>query len=317
SGALPEEPLIHLRHDLVSYSSTPGNIGYLLGLERELAEALVHAERLVKSEESGDLAGARSHAEHIVNIIEGQFGPDFGDLDHDGRVQNPGDGYGVLQNGDQEGYLDGGLHHVLLAAASPSAPEAISRGADAIRQLGTALQEQVTEIRDRALKVAAAQDVAAAREDATALLSLTRAINEGEGGAKAIYAQVQGMASVALAPVPVGTSIDAPPPVRIAAEAQPQVLIDIGDDTYAPNKETVVAGTTIVWKNTGASAHTVTAEDGSFNSKALAPGDTFAYTFTKAEAFPYYCTIHGGPHGEGMAGAVEVSGRPQTQGAQP
>ncbi|NTU85087.1 MAG: serine/threonine protein kinase, partial [Chloroflexales bacterium] len=48
SGALPGVPLIHLRHDLVSYSSTPGNIGYLLGLERELAEALVHAERLVK-----------------------------------------------------------------------------------------------------------------------------------------------------------------------------------------------------------------------------------------------------------------------------
>jgi plastocyanin len=52
--------------------------------------------------------------------------------------------------------------------------------------------------------------------------------------------------------------------------------------------------------------HTVTADDGSFDSKNIAPGESFSYTFTKVEAFPYFCSLHGGAHGEGMAGSVEV-----------
>ena len=316
AGGLPPEPLMHLRHNLFSYQSTPSQIGYLTGLRREVAEVLVHAQRLAKSLDDSNLASAQSHAEHVVNVIEGQFGPHYGDLNGDGKVQNPGDGFGLLKNGAQEGYIEGVLHHVLVAAAAPDAPETLRRGADGVKLLGTAIEEHAAQIRDLALRIAAAKGPEAARADAQALLALAQQIDTGEGGIETIYTQVQNMAQVALAQPAPGVANDAPPPVRVAADPPPAIVIAMTDDAYSPLKETVAPGTTIVWKNAGTSAHTVTADDDSFDSKSIAPGESFSYTFTKVESFPYFCTIHGGAHGEGMAGAVEVQA-PAQGDAQP
>jgi plastocyanin len=293
---------------MFSYEATPSQIGYVPGLRREVEEVLVHAERLAKNMDDGNLPSAISHAEHIVNVIEGQFGANFGDLSRDGKVQNPGDGYGLLKNGAQDGYIEGVLHHVLVAAASPAAPSTLQGGADDIKRMGTTLDERVIRIRDLSLAIAAAKNVAAARADTDELIALAREIAGDDDGVEAIYTRVQAMSAVALAPVAPGTSINAPPPVRIVADARPQLVIVIGDDTFAPLKQTVAAGTTIVWRNEGASAHTVTADDGSFDSQAIPAGGEFSHTFSDAEAFPYFCSLHGGAHGEGMSGAVEVSG---------
>jgi plastocyanin len=54
-------------------------------------------------------------------------------------------------------------------------------------------------------------------------------------------------------------------------------------------------------------SHTVTADDGSFDSGTLSSGKSFSYTFNTAGDFPYHCTFHGGPGGEGMAGTVTVT----------
>ena len=61
---------------------------------------------------------------------------------------------------------------------------------------------------------------------------------------------------------------------------------------YSPNELTVTTGTTITWRNTGGTPHTVTADDGSFDSGTLAPGDTWVKTFKTAVAVTYKCTPH-------------------------
>lgn len=38
--------------------------------------------------------------------------------------------------------------------------------------------------------------------------------------------------------------------------------------------------------------HTVTADDGSFDSGTLVGGQSFTFTFTKPGTFAYRCTIH-------------------------
>lgn len=48
-----------------------------------------------QSLDGGDLAEAKRHMEHVVNILDGQDGTFFGDLNLDGQPQNPGDGVGV------------------------------------------------------------------------------------------------------------------------------------------------------------------------------------------------------------------------------
>ncbi len=54
-----------------------------------------HTQLMQESLANDDLDGARQHAEHVINIMEGADGNNFGDLDNDGRVENPGDGVGV------------------------------------------------------------------------------------------------------------------------------------------------------------------------------------------------------------------------------
>ena len=38
---------------------------------------------------------ALTHAEHVINILDGERGALFGDNNRDGKTQNPGDGIGV------------------------------------------------------------------------------------------------------------------------------------------------------------------------------------------------------------------------------
>ncbi|HME82070.1 MAG TPA: cupredoxin family copper-binding protein [Candidatus Eremiobacteraceae bacterium] len=86
------------------------------------------------------------------------------------------------------------------------------------------------------------------------------------------------------------------------AAADTHVVID-GYAFKAP-KVTIVAGTAVVWKNQDDDPHTVTADDGSFDSKGLGQGDTFRYVFVKPGTYPYHCSAH--PYMKGVV-IVETS----------
>lgn len=84
---------------------------------------------------------------------------------------------------------------------------------------------------------------------------------------------------------------------------------------FLPQVVTVAAGTTVHWEQIGGAPHSVTADDGTFDSHptckqdpstCMQDGDAFDHTFADAGEFAYYCVIHGGPSGEGMAGTVIV-----------
>lgn len=79
---------------------------------------------------------------------------------------------------------------------------------------------------------------------------------------------------------------------------------------------TVAVGSTIVWKQSGLQAHSVTAADDSFDSspscspikteKCLGEGDDFSVDFTEPGSYDYYCRVHGLPDGTGMTGTITV-----------
>ena len=62
--------------------------------------------------------------------------------------------------------------------------------------------------------------------------------------------------------------------------------------TFSPATLTVKTGTKVTWTNNDSVTHTVTADQGAFDSKFLSPGDSFSFTFTKAGTFSYHCNIH-------------------------
>jgi plastocyanin len=63
--------------------------------------------------------------------------------------------------------------------------------------------------------------------------------------------------------------------------------------TYAPAQVSVKVGTNVDWTNTGAVAHTVTADDGkSFDSGSIDPHASFTLSPPVAGMFAYHCSFH-------------------------
>ena len=77
------------------------------------------------------------------------------------------------------------------------------------------------------------------------------------------------------------------------------------DNAFDAGIVRIQPGQSIEWSNDGNSPHTVTADDGSFDSGNLAPDATFTTAFDQPGVYAYFCTYHGAP-GVGMAGIVVV-----------
>ncbi len=110
---------------------------------------------------------------------------------------------------------------------------------------------------------------------------------------------VPALPSPAATPAPTAGST-ATPGASGGAAGQPSAgseQVKMASFAFAPLSITVKVGTTVTWTNQDASPHTVTADDGSFDSGSLAQGATFSQTFTKAGTFPYHCTFHSTMHG--------------------
>ncbi len=75
---------------------TPDGSGYATGLAGQAELAYTHAELALNALLAGDLAGGRNHGEHVWNILHGEASGAYGDVNEDGEIQNPGDGYGVI-----------------------------------------------------------------------------------------------------------------------------------------------------------------------------------------------------------------------------
>ena len=75
-------------------------------------------------------------------------------------------------------------------------------------------------------------------------------------------------------------------------------MLSIGFAAFAPVTANVLAGDTVMWSNNSTRAHTVTADDGSFDSGRLVGGADFHMRFDQVGAVPYYCRLHSFMRGE-------------------
>jgi plastocyanin len=84
-------------------------------------------------------------------------------------------------------------------------------------------------------------------------------------------------------------------PETAAGTAEPAArftTVTIKDFEFDPATVTVKLGDDVMWTNDGPSIHTVTADDGSFDSGDLDAGKTYVHTFTMLGTFDYHCSIH-------------------------
>jgi plastocyanin/uncharacterized membrane protein YhaH (DUF805 family) len=88
--------------------------------------------------------------------------------------------------------------------------------------------------------------------------------------------------------------------------------ISVTDNDFTPKELHISVGQTVYWINHGQSPHTVTADNGSFDSGTFNTDAMYTHTFTTPGRYPYYCTLHGGAGGVGMAGVIVVGNASST-----
>jgi plastocyanin len=104
--------------------------------------------------------------------------------------------------------------------------------------------------------------------------------------------------------------------VALPGVAQGNQHIAMQGNKYAPRDLTVRVGEAVTWMNNDSAGHSVTADDGSFDShpdcgmlagRCLQRGESFTHSFMRADRVSYYCRVHGGKGGQGMSGTVTVT----------
>lgn len=84
-------------------------------------------------------------------------------------------------------------------------------------------------------------------------------------------------------------------PMPLSAPKAPggaEVRVSLVDFEFQPKALKVPPGTTLVFVNQGQAPHTVTDNQGRFDSGVLAPGAEFRRTFTEPGTYAIYCRIH-------------------------
>ena len=68
--------------------------------------------------------------------------------------------------------------------------------------------------------------------------------------------------------------------------------VEIRNNAFIPPQLNVAPGTTVTWVNRDSVPHTVTADNGLFDSKELAPGASFPVVLDGAGTVTYHCKLH-------------------------
>ena len=98
--------------------------------------------------------------------------------------------------------------------------------------------------------------------------------------------------------------VETPTPVPTPTIEASDMDVSISDGGYMPRRLTVSPGTTVTWTNSTGRPHTVTHifSPRLFDSKTIAPGESFQFQFNNVGIYMYTCLLH-----PTLQGTVEVN----------
>lgn len=215
SVRLPESGLTHVRHLLSSFNPTPNQIGLAHGLNANTRLLTEFAAQMLTAFETGNDAEVLLQAERMLSIVVGNKSPDYRDWDANGAIEDPGDGFGLLQNDDQVGYIQGTFTHADLVLTSPDATENMLTHGEHVKASALNVSDWTAQLRTQLLAILenpSSPDREATIRQAVALANQIRTgldINgneniepiAGEGGAMTAYEHAYYMADMLILPV--------------------------------------------------------------------------------------------------------------------
>ncbi len=221
----PPQSFVHIKHLLLSFPTTPGKIGLLVGVLRQTQLLNAQASALNTASGKRNAALVQCLAQSVIDISEGKSGEHYKPLGAECRalgVTQAGDGFGLLSpvqavtpgnngsgnntggdyNGasDSAGYIKNAANHASLATATSDATEDLRQHARTVQVALADVSKSVTTADNAALALLTAPTDTSA---AAALVAATGAAYQGTGGSNAggaiaAYLQGQLMATLSL-----------------------------------------------------------------------------------------------------------------------
>lgn len=323
SGQQATEALGVIRTITVGAAEPPGGTAYALGARLQTEELLRHVEYVQIAFELLSIADAKRHSEHILNLLDGTGS----DLDGAHGVQNPGDGFGIIP------YVARMREAAEAASVAADATGAIQLHASHVVLSSDNALNWANQVREAVVQIgqtASVGDIGLQVETITRFGNLLLNGEDGngdgevapaEGGIFTAYQHAQYMAAIGVSTGAEGQgsggaeehdhAAAATPQSEISdpqsADPQSEIVIRMLDFSFEPAEVSVAVGTTVRFVNAGQARHSATLDSAAFDSTLLEPGGEFSFTFTEAGTFPFYCTLHGLPGGEGMSGVIIVN----------
>ena len=79
---------------------------------------------------------------------------------------------------------------------------------------------------------------------------------------------------------------------RTIPTTEESYAVSMQNFAFSPAELTIKKGGTVVWTNLDSVAHTVTSDNGAFDSGLLNQNSLWSKTFNEAGTFEYHCTPH-------------------------
>jgi hypothetical protein len=212
SVTLPRNGFTHVRHLLFSYGATPNEVSLIHGLDR--TTTLIHqsSEEMLAAFEAGDEANVRLQAEEIMNAIVGNEDVNHKDWNNDGDIDDPSDGFGLLLNGENEGYIQGTISHAGFAAEASDATENMRIHGQHVQIAANNIAVWTSQLRDQVTAIISAPFDADLEGLIRQAVSLTNQIQngidingnetiepiDGEGGTNTAYEHAYYMADITI-----------------------------------------------------------------------------------------------------------------------
>ena len=244
-------------------------------LQYQADTLLIHADELSLAAGSARDPAVRRHTEHVINLLVGNASPDFGDLDKDGSVQDPGDGKGMLN------YLQ--IVH----------DDAVASNQTQAVQTTDAVREDLLKILADAQAVLRATGYASVAPQLDEIRALSKQVATAGNNSVPQIAQL----------LNTNTALGAPVPAQVQSGT---LTLDMKDFAFQPKALTVKVSSKVVFVNKDNAKHTATGDNNEFNTGDIDAGQTGEITFEQIGTFPYFCAYHGDKGGVDMAGAITV-----------
>ncbi len=130
SSVYPPFALVHVRHLVYQFSAAPDQIALIQGLWLGAESISTSTQSLQQAFDDKDESLVRLHTEELINQLAGNANKNlYADWDQDGKINDPSDGYGLMENGEpgysDQGYIPQAISHAQFSAQAIDATNEI------------------------------------------------------------------------------------------------------------------------------------------------------------------------------------------------